>query len=337
MLLFLKKTWKKYSDHLELKDIEIDIAKEDTKKIWDKLSIYLPTYSLFQADRKNSDNDNEVQDPLKEAVKQIIKDEDLQATLTQIANTVRNKVEEVASRTLEKIREMDPEIAKSLNPIIPSSTDLKWQDVFKNVSICGDDNIPMNKRGSGVRRLILLNFFRAEAERRVENHANTTIIYAIEEPETSQHTKNQYKLINTFKELSKLDKTQILLTTHSAHIVKNLSFEDIRLLTDYDNKKYIENISSKQLNYLSLNEVNYLAFEEASEEYHNELYGYIERNEWLKDYKSSRYLPHQLMEYIQENKNGSLTKKNICLTEYIRHQIHQIGRASCRERVSSPV
>ncbi len=64
------------------------------------------------------------------------------------------------------IREMNPEIANSLNPIIPPSEILKWADVFKNVSITGDENIPINKRGSGVKRLILLNFFRAEAERR---------------------------------------------------------------------------------------------------------------------------------------------------------------------------
>lgn len=158
-----KAIWNKFSDDLQQDVIEIDASKEDAKKIWEKLSNYLPTYSLFQSDRKNSDGDDEIQDPLKTAVKQILSDTELQATLAEVATEVENKLKEVADRTLTKLREMDPAIAASLNPIIPSADSLKWQDVFKNVSISGDEDIPINKRGSGVKRLVLLNFFRAEA------------------------------------------------------------------------------------------------------------------------------------------------------------------------------
>ena len=61
--------WNYYKDDLELGISNIDIAKEDAKKYWDKILTYLPVYSLFQADRKNSDNDSEVQDPLKMQLK----------------------------------------------------------------------------------------------------------------------------------------------------------------------------------------------------------------------------------------------------------------------------
>lgn len=53
---------------------------------------------------------------------------------------------------------MDPAVANSLNPVIPTADKLKWADVFKAVSISGDEDIPINKRGSGVKRLVLLNF-----------------------------------------------------------------------------------------------------------------------------------------------------------------------------------
>lgn len=168
--------WNKFSDDLQMDNIEIDVSKEDAKKIWEKLSNYLPTYSLFQSDRKNSDGDDEIQDPLKTAVKQILSDAELQTTLADVAAEVENKLKEVANRTLAKLREMDPAIAASLNPVIPSAESLKWQDVFKNVSISGDEDIPINKRGSGVKRLVLLNFFRAEAERRCQEQGNTGVI-----------------------------------------------------------------------------------------------------------------------------------------------------------------
>lgn len=158
--------WQHYNEDLQLDEIEIDVTKGDTKSIWDKLQSYLPVYTLFQSDRKNSDGDSEVQDPLKEAVKQILNNDELRQNLQDIASEVEAKLQEVSDRTLEKLREMNPDVANSLNPVIPPVESLKWADVFKNVSITGDGDIPINKRGSGVKRLILLNFFRAEAERR---------------------------------------------------------------------------------------------------------------------------------------------------------------------------
>lgn len=310
--------WKHYEDELRLEETDIDVTKGDTKTIWDKLQNYLPVYTLFQSDRKNTDGDSEVQDPLKEAVKQILSDERLMEELTNVAQEVERKLREVADRTLEKLREMSPEIANSLNPVIPNTTNLKWADVFKNVSIAGDEGIPINKRGSGVKRLILLNFFRAEAERRIEGNDNANIIYAIEEPETSQHTENKKKLINALLQLSMANNTQVIITTHSANIVKRLDYSNLRLITnDGDNKK-IETVMPGQLPYPSLNEVNYLAFSEITEEYHNELYGYIDAEGQLAAYKNGK----PLVNYNKIQRNGNVRQEQITLTEYIRHQIH---------------
>jgi predicted ATP-dependent endonuclease of OLD family len=315
-----KAIWKNFENDLQLTDIEIDVTKEDAKNIWEQLKNYMPIFALFQSDRKNSDGDSEVQDPLKEAVKQILNNNEIQEKFSEIATEVESKLKEVADRTLEKLREMNEEVANSLNPVIPTADKLKWADVFKNVSISGDEDIPINKRGSGIKRLVLLNFFRAEAERRKEERNVPNIIYAIEEPETSQHPEHQRKLIEAFKELSKTDNTQIILTTHSPAIVKLLDFEDLKLIRkDDDNNIEVVNIERNDLPYPSLNEVNFLAFGEADEEYHNELYGYIELEGKLGDFKSGR----ETTNYIRMNRDGSVgNTTNITMTEYIRHQIH---------------
>lgn len=314
-----KSIWDKYKDELELADIEIDASKEDAKKIWEKLSGYLPIYSLFQSDRKNSDGDNEVQDPLKEAVKQIMNETQLQETLNQIASDVKERLQQVSSRTLTKLREIDPDIADSLIPIIPSPESLKWQDVFKNVSISGDGNIPINKRGSGVKRLVLLSFFRAEAERRLSEGEKTGVIYAIEEPETSQHTDNQRLLIEAFKELASAAHTQVILTTHSSYIVKQLDYANIRLIKNEEgNKKAVLEVLPGQLQYPSLNEVNYVAFGEVTEEYHDELYSFIEFQGWKSNYISGK--PTRL--YKRQLRDGRVVDEQKVLAEYIRHQIH---------------
>lgn len=134
-----KAIWEHYADDLQLQVVDIDVTKEDAKNIWDQLKNYMPLYSLFQSDRKNSDGDSEIQDPMKLAVQEILKDSSIQAALNQVATEVDSKLKQVADRTLEKLKEMNPEVAKSLKPIIPSVESLKWADVFKSVSISGDE------------------------------------------------------------------------------------------------------------------------------------------------------------------------------------------------------
>ncbi|HAC22051.1 MAG TPA: ATP/GTP-binding protein, partial [Porphyromonadaceae bacterium] len=312
-----KAIWKHYEEDLRLELVEIDASKDDAKNIWEKIQILLPIYSLFQSDRKNSDSDSEVQDPLKEAVKQILKDDEIAQKLALVAQKVSEKLRDVSDKTLEKLNEMNPDIASSLNPIIPASDSLSWTTVFNKVSISGDDDIPINKRGSGIKRLILLNFFRAEAERR--RSSSQPIIYAFEEPETSQHTEHQKLLINAFKDLSNKQGVQVMLTTHSATVVKGLSFDNLRLISkDYEGTKSINTVEPNQLPYPSLNEINFIAFRHLTEEYHNELYGFIEAEGLLTDYKTNK----DKIPYNKVQRNGSISTTEIILTEYIRHQIH---------------
>jgi predicted ATP-dependent endonuclease of OLD family len=311
-----KALWNHYSEDLQLNEIEIEIAKLDAKNTWEQLKKHMPLYSLFQSDRKNSDGDSEVQNPMKLAVTEILKDNELRENLNKVAQEVEKKLIEVSNKTLEKLNEMNPEIAESLTPIIPSPESLKWVDVFKSVSITGDKDIPINKRGSGVKRLILLNFFRAEAERRQKEINVPSIIYAIEEPETSQHPNHQRKLIEAFIELSKADKTQVILTTHSPEIVKMLDFEHLKLIKDGEEKEVL-NIQKNNLPYPSLNEVNYLAFGESNDEYHNELYGFIQSEELLSEYKQGK----TKIRY-KKQKSGRIIEQQIILSEFIRHQIH---------------
>ena len=153
----------------------------------------------------------------------------------------------------------------------------------------------------------------AEAERRQEEDDFPSIIYAIEEPETSQHTENQKQLTRAFLELSQAANTQIIITTHSGVVVKELDFEHIRLISLENDLKKVSPISPRELPYPSLNEVNYLAFSEATEEYHNELYGYIEQEGKLDNFKTDK----PLIQYIRLYNNGTTRNEQKTLTEYI--------------------
>jgi predicted ATP-dependent endonuclease of OLD family len=325
--------WNYYKDDLQLKTKSINISSktEQTKEISEKLQKYFPMYFLFQADRKNSDGDDEIQDPLKIAVKEIIESPSIQQKLTVIANEVKNHLSDVAERTMKVLESIDPNIAKTLDPKLPEVNDLKWKDVFKSVSIFGGDGIPINKRGSGVKRLVLMSFFRAEVQRRAalkQKENGNSVIYAIEEPETSQHIDKQKVLITALKKLSQEEDIQILITTHSTEIVKELGLENIIIIED-KNSKYKDKIRMTEEAALLLktsNEVNYLAFGFSSYEYYDELYAEIFSKGLFKNGKNQfkkfcgpRYKEKPYRRYY----GGELKPpENVGTYKYIRDQIH---------------
>ena len=226
-----------FEGSLELNEREIPVDEEGGKQIWEQLKKYMPIYALFQSDRENVDRDSEVQDPMKFAIKKILLDEGIKSKLDEIQNQVETTITEIANLTIEKLNEMNPELANVLKPKIPEPN---WSTVFKGITISSEDDIPLNKRGSGVRRLILLNFFRAEAEKKKEDKTAPNIIYAFEEPETSQHPDHQNKLIEAFLKLSNRDDTQIILTTHSSEIAGLLPVECLRFIEKIDDNIHIE-------------------------------------------------------------------------------------------------
>jgi predicted ATP-dependent endonuclease of OLD family len=216
-------------DNRELETVNIPVDKEDAKTIWTSLSAELPFFALFQSDRQNKDSDKEVQDPLKVITKQAIAEKEKE--LIEVVDQIKAKAEAKGKQTIKKLEEMNPEIAKTLFPNVKNKN---WDSLF-SFSFTGDEGIPMNKRGSGVRRLILLNYFRAEAEDKAKSAKG--VIYAIEEPETSQHPDYQVMLVNSLIELSETENKQVLITTHSPEIAKIASNKNLLLISKNGKEK----------------------------------------------------------------------------------------------------
>ena len=208
--------------------IPVSKSKEDGKRIWEQLELHLPMFALFQSDRQSRDSDGEVQNPLKGAIAAAISE--AQEAIESIQNLVQSKAEEIAKLTHEALKSIDPKLANSLSPKFVPPTASKWMGLF-SLGMDTDDRIPLNKRGSGVRRLILVSFFKAEAERKLSSSSKRNLIYAIEEPETSQHPANQRVLIEAFKEIATTPHCQVILTTHSPGLAADLPIESIRFVS----------------------------------------------------------------------------------------------------------
>ena len=218
-----KAIWASF-DNLVCRPQDIPLSIKDGKAVWEQLHKEMPTFALFRADRQSRDDDSEITDPFDLAVKDAVKE--LETEVDVIREKVQEMVEKVVRRTLDKLHEMDATLAAELRPVFKSEP--RWAS-FK-LSLLDQNGVPINKRGSGVRRLILLNFFRAEAERRQQESDAPGIIYAIEEPESSQHPSNQRMLLTALQRLSEADRTQIIITTHVPGIAAFVQLDSIRLI-----------------------------------------------------------------------------------------------------------
>lgn len=228
---------KKVNPDTDFELTQIDTTQEDAKDIWNSLKENLPLYFLFKSDRINTDKDSEVQSPMKAVTKTVIAG--MQSKIDEIVKNVKDEVEKIGQDTIEKLAELDPQIAQSLVPEVSTKA---FDSVF-SFDLVSDAGIPLNKRGSGIRRLILLSYFRAEAEKRVETDHNQTVIFAIEEPETSQHPDYQKMILDTLQRLSQDGRHQIILTTHTPEIAKMVDLK--QLIFIYKNNKGIAEIETE--------------------------------------------------------------------------------------------
>lgn len=225
----------------ELKLTIIDISKIDEKSVWESLEKELPLYFLFQSDRANKDSDGDIQNPLKSATKKIVAD--FEEDFKKIKNDLEAKLVQIGTETITKMKDMGLEVANNLIPKVSN----KNLDSLFSFSLESDDGIALNKRGSGFRRMVMLNYFRAEAERKIVEKNNKNVIYAIEEPETAQHPNHQKMLIEALIELSNKDNHQIIITTHTPEIAKMVNENNLIIIKkdDNNNPSLIENKEDK--------------------------------------------------------------------------------------------
>jgi len=219
----------------------IDLQKDDAKSIWESLQKELPLYFLFQSDRANKDSDSDIQNPLKSATKRIVSN--FETEFETIKNNLETQLNQIGIDTISKMKDMGLNVADSLTPKVTN----KSLDTLFSFSLESDDGIALNKRGSGFRRMVMLNYFRAEAERQIASKTNKYVIYAIEEPETAQHPNHQKMLVEALLELSFKEKHQIIITTHTPEIAKMVDESSLLLVNkDADDNPFIvENVEDK--------------------------------------------------------------------------------------------
>ncbi len=138
-------------------------------------------------------------------------------------------------------------------------------------------------------------------------------ILLIDEPETHLHPPAQINLLEELVKITQNKNNNILFfATHSNYLIDKVNLDtNYKVIKENNLKTSINKIEKKTSTY---SEVNYEIFGILNNDYHNELYGYIESEDKSK------------LGGLKKNKkwidSRDKREKDVSLAEYIRHSIH---------------
>ena len=167
-------------------------------------------------------------------------------------------------------------------------------------------NISLKNRGEGLQLKIKNAVFRLLTEINTKNLTKT--ILAFEEPETHLHPSAQIEMYETIKTLSENSRYQVIITTHSPFIVKELARSGrlpiVVRREEQSQESKISKLDESVLPYISMNEINYIAFEEPSVEYHQELFAFLQGGEQTVDQVDNMF--EKEYDWFQVDNKGKL-------------------------------
>ena len=191
--------------------------------------------------------------------------------------------------------------------------------------------LPTNVLGSGMEMIITIIFLMQLAQHSKDNN----IILLLDEPEINLHPDFQINLIKYLK----ITEKQIFFSTHSPYFVKECFNKDCDIWCAKKKDNLIVYTKINENNSIfpygpTYAEINYYAYNLYSDEFHNELYGYLMQllfnnqkiteltGKKMNTYINSTYT-NILKKYWVKVKNGNIQpQEEVPLFDYIRNYFH---------------
>lgn len=190
-------------------------------------------------------------------------------------------------------------------------------------------SISIDKLSTGEKQIVFRGIFLLKNSRVLENAA-----VMIDEPELSMHPKWQEKILQYYIGLFTSDngaqKAQLFFATHSDHVLKHALADQTKNLVivlerDGENIKTRKIDSPSVLPSITSAETNFLAFDLVSNDYHIELYGWLQDKESKSTVKSCDDFIIRQQQYnpaVHSKPSNFKTTSYSSLPTYIRNAIH---------------
>lgn len=224
---------------------EQELVLQSNDRVYKLLFDMLPQLRIFKCETRTDVSSTEFQNDFKDLIEMAIGHADVQAERDRLTEMVQNRWQEELDRVFEVFQRHTDTFTRLTAKAVPS-----WDKAY-GMEVLGTDRHGVDKslakRGSGVRRLLMVSFFEYLAGK--ERAADLPWIFAIEEPENCLHPGLQRELAGSFLQLAK-EGYQVVVTTHSPVFAGMSPLEDLTLIVR--NQGIAE---SKQVPDLALDEV----------------------------------------------------------------------------------
>lgn len=199
-------------------DIKISLGDKKNEERLSPVIEKLPQFKLFSNDKANSIDDKENSAVIENEIKSIIADQ-----MKSELDSINAKMHKAMEEKLQGLNDTYHHFFGFLGQDNFKLKDGAPKIDFKSNGITDNKGLSIENRGSGFRRLALLSLHLSSHQE--EEYKN--IIFAIEEPETSQNPHNQKGIIEAINKLSEKG-SQIIITTHSPSMAKEFSGDNVK-------------------------------------------------------------------------------------------------------------
>jgi len=204
---------------------ESELVVSPTSDLWKCIKSLFPDFQLFESETPTDVGETSFQSPFRPIIKTAAEQTDVAEARENFTGAIEVALQKEVNKIFEKLKNHTNDIINlRVKPIF------SW-DKAVSIDIFAKDNSgtekTLDKRGSGIRRLLMVAFFQYLAEKRYENRTN--FIFGIEEPENNLHPGLQRELTHSFRQLAEMG-YQIIITSHSPVFAGASTLEDLTLV-----------------------------------------------------------------------------------------------------------
>lgn len=210
------------------------------------------TCRMIEAERNLDESENKNEHPLANIMNRVFSQDEDQLTeaLRPIINELNHYVDNMSFAAQRKINSLMDKIVESMvrfgypsteDMRLKANTDISLKQQILNstdltyTSANAEESLPSTHNGLGYKNLIKISLMLHEFARAVNANDATIPLLLMEEPEAHMHPQLQTAFVSFLDkfledEIGKEKLSQVILSTHSAHVANTVNFKQVRYM-----------------------------------------------------------------------------------------------------------
>lgn len=204
------------------KKTEMTLTSRDD--LWKNICSMLPKFELFETDTRLGVGETTFQSQFRPMIKSAVEQPSVVSATEVLSKEIGSALQKEVNKIFEQLQKhTDALVGLTAKPSFSLDKSVSFEILGKDQH---DVESSLDRRGSGMRRLLMVAFFKYLAER---GGSSGDYVFAVEEPENCLHPGLQRELVSSFRKLSD-EGYQTIVTSHSPVFAGASPVEDLALI-----------------------------------------------------------------------------------------------------------